>query len=98
MAETNKTRVQTKPQAKLTAEEVIEIFSARENRGKGRVSVHDLSHRFGVSTKAVRDIWNGRTWSRETNHLDSRRTPKDFKPIGRPKGSRDKLPRRGKFV
>ena len=88
-------RQKTKPQAKLTTDEVLKIFLSKENGGRGKVSVHTLSKKYGVSTKAVRDIWNGRTWNRETNRLDSKRIPKDFKPIGRPKGSRDKVPRKG---
>ena len=47
---------------------------------------------FGVSDKTVRDIWKGRTWTKETLHLDTARVVVQ-KNIGRPKGTRDSKPR-----
>ncbi len=46
-----------------------------------------------VSEKTVRDIWTGRTWSRETWHLDTSRNLQ-LKQLGRPKGCRDSQPRK----
>ena len=51
-----------------------------------------LSVMYGVSEKAVRDIWTGRTWAKETWHLDMTRTLSN-KRTGRPKGSKDTIPR-----
>ncbi len=54
---------------------------------------------FGVSPKTIRDIWVGRTWYRETFHLDPSRTDAHERlgrHIGRPKGVKDSRPRRRK--
>ena len=56
-----------------------------------------LSVIYGVSEKAVRDIWTGRTWAKETWHLDMSR-PITKKHAGRPKGSKDKIPRRRRSI
>ena len=59
----------------------------------GILSASKLCVRFGISEKAVLDIWTGRTWSRETARLDSER-PACIKRTGRPLGCKDKVPRR----
>ena len=51
----------------------------------------------GVSEKAVRDIWKGRTWSRETCHLDITRTVVP-KKVGRPIGCRDQKQRKTRVI
>jgi hypothetical protein len=48
---------------------------------------------YGVSEKAVRDIWKGRTWARETWRFDTSR-PLQLKLVGRPKGCKDRNPRK----
>ena len=51
----------------------------------------------GVSVKTVRDIWTGRTWYRETYHLDPSKPPmldRLMKKMGRPKGVKDSKPRK----
>ena len=85
-----------KPQSKLTREEAVEIFRFKDCMYERGELVRKLSKQFGIGQKAVRDIWNGRTWNRETLYLDIQRESKDFKTIGRPKGSKDKKPRMGK--
>ena len=47
-----------------------------------------VARAFGVSDKAIRDIWKGRTWLRETMHLDPTRAAMAgaLRPPGRPKG------------
>ena len=54
---------------------------------------------FGVTAKTVRDIWMGRTWYRETLHLDPSRSDareRLLKRAGRPKGAKDGKPRKPK--
>ena len=49
-----------------------------------------------MSVKTIRDIWVGRTWYRETYHLDPSKAPvidRLMKKAGRPKGVRDSKPR-----
>jgi hypothetical protein len=77
-----------KPRARLTEDQVIQIFKFKD----GLLSSSKLATIYRVSEKTVRDIWTGRTWSRETCHLDPSRT---FEPkqTGRPKGCRDSRPR-----
>jgi hypothetical protein len=78
----------SKPRARLSVAQVIAIFKA-----KASASIATrLATIYGVSEKAVRDIWTGRTWSRETWRLDTSR-PLQLKLTGRPKGCRDTKPR-----
>ena len=51
----------------ISAEEAIAIYKARdENRKKRDKLGIRLAAQYGISTKAVRDIWNLRTWSQVT--------------------------------
>ena len=77
-----------KHRAKLTESDVISIFLAKATRIQATV----VGKTYGVSEKAVRDIWSGRTWAKETWHLNPSRTLV-VKQTGRPKGSRDSRPR-----
>jgi hypothetical protein len=78
-----------KPHARLTEEEVLEIFRIRA----AAPSAVKIAACYGISEKAVRDIWTARTWSRETSHLDPTRNVEP-KQIGRPKGRTDSKPRK----
>jgi hypothetical protein len=82
-----------KPRAKLSEAEVLAIFQARESASMAA----RLATIYGVNEKTVRDIWTGRTWSRETWHLDTSR-PIQLKATGRPKGCRDKRPRKSRVT
>jgi hypothetical protein len=51
----------------IKKEQAVEIFKARDvNRKKQDKLCTRLSAQYGISTKAVRDIWNLRTWSHVT--------------------------------
>eukprot|EP00292_Cryptomonas_paramecium_P001192 CAMPEP_0113685726 /NCGR_PEP_ID=MMETSP0038_2-20120614/14851_1 /TAXON_ID=2898 /ORGANISM="Cryptomonas paramecium" /LENGTH=239 /DNA_ID=CAMNT_0000605883 /DNA_START=32 /DNA_END=751 /DNA_ORIENTATION=- /assembly_acc=CAM_ASM_000170 len=67
------TSVKTK--SKLTHSTVLEIFSARPkqqaNCRKGDNEALRIAKIHGVTEKAVRDIWRGRTWRLETAELSS---------------------------
>jgi hypothetical protein len=78
----------SKPRARLSEAQVITIFQVKASAS----SATKVANVYGVSGKTVRDIWKGRTWSRETSHLDTSR-PLLLKPLGRPKGRRDTKPR-----
>ena len=79
----------SKPRARLSEAQVIAIFQAKDSAS----AAAKVAMVYGVSEKAIRDIWKGRTWSRETWHLDTSR-PLQLKLTGRPKGCRDTKPRK----
>ena len=75
--------------AKLTEADALDIFKL-----KGRMmTASSVSVKYSVSEKAVRDIWIGRTWSKETWHLDTSRSL-PLKKMGRPIGRKDAQPRK----
>jgi hypothetical protein len=78
-----------KPRARLSEEQVIAIFQARASAW----TATKMATVYGVSEKAIRDIWTGRTWARETWRLDTSR-PLQLKLAGRPKGCKDRNPRK----
>jgi hypothetical protein len=79
-----------KPRARLTEAEVLTIFRMR---GTSSSSASWIAKCYGVNEKTVRDIWTGRTWSRETCNFG--RTVQ-LKSRGRPKGCKDSQPRKKK--
>ena len=78
-----------KPRALLNSDNAIAIFQLK----KSHQTAVMVGRYYGVSEKAIRDIWTGRTWAAETWHLDKSRTIK-IKPSGRPTGSLDKTARK----
>ena len=65
-----------KTRAVLTKQQAIRIFEIKLASNSGGIeqpSAQLTAHHFGVSEKAIRDIWKGRTWIRETMHLDPER-------------------------
>ena len=81
----------TKPHARLTVSDVINIFNSK----KSSIQATRVANMYGVSEKAIRDIWTARTWARETWHLEPSRTLV-LKQAGRPRGSKDSRPRQQK--
>ena len=76
----------------LSPEEAIKIFKIKisnQKSSKGeQVISRMVAREFGVSDKAIRDIWKGRTWLRETMHLDPAHVvmAARLRPPGRPRG------------
>lgn len=70
----------------LTIGEAIQIFEIKIQSG-AHCRACTVAASFGISEKAVRDIWKGRTWHNETKHLDPLRAglPDRLKPPGRPR-------------
>jgi hypothetical protein len=56
--------------ARLTKSQVICIFQQKDKSH----SANMLANCYGVSEKAIRDIWKGRTWFRETSQVDAARS------------------------
>ena len=75
--------------AKLTESDALNIYRCKASITNAAA----ISKLYGVSEKAVRDIWTGRTWSKETWHLDESR-PFPTKKMGRPLGRKDAQPRK----
>ena len=87
----------------LSQNQVIEIFGWKftADYASGKVRAAVVAKQYGVTAKAVRDIWVGRTWYRETHHLDPSRpdtAKRLMRKIGRPKGARDLKPRTKKII
>jgi hypothetical protein len=78
----------SKQRSRLTEAEVIQIFCCWHDNKSPTV----VSNLYGVNEKTVRDIWSGRTWSKETRHLDPSRALA-FKKARSPTGSKDTKPR-----
>ncbi len=76
----------------LTLQQAVHIFKMKlhQSNPSSRGTAAVISKSFGVSEKAVRDIWTGRTWVRETMHLDPARAAKaaGLSLPGRPKRSK----------
>ena len=71
-----------RPRARLTESQVLSIFRCKYSAA----TPTKLAVIFGVSEKAVRDILTGRTWARQTWHLEVSRVlvarePKDSKDV-----------------
>jgi hypothetical protein len=77
--------------ARLTKYQAVSIFQSKSSAA----SAARMAVSYGVSEKAIRDIWKRRTWARETLHLDPSQSHQQ-KTVGRPKGSRDSKPRKTK--
>ena len=80
-----------KPRARLTVNDVLNIFRCKQSR----MQATTVANMYGMSEKAIRDIWTARTWARETWHLEPSRTLV-LKQAGRPRGSTDSRPRQKK--
>jgi hypothetical protein len=57
------------PRALLTEREAVEIYLCRRSSSGHKVSTSALAEKYNISPKAIRDIWNRRTWAPETRHL-----------------------------
>ena len=61
--------------ATLTENQAIEIYQMKLNYDLPNMSegarASAVANRFGVSEKAVRDIWSRRTWARKTANLEA---------------------------
>jgi hypothetical protein len=80
-----------KPRAILTSEQVIAIFRLKFDI---KPCASAVARVYGISEKAIRDIWKGRTWFEETSRFEPTRPARTVGPPGRPKGRKDSAPRR----
>lgn len=75
-----------KPRNLLSPKQAIQIYSLKpsddsEIKGSNRVSVsRRIATDFGVSSKAIRDIWNHRTW-KDVTHPEDKANQQSHKSI-----------------
>ena len=74
---------------RLTEEDVLTIFKMKS----ATIFATKVAAAYNISEKTVRDIWKGRTWAKETWHLETTRTI-EVKKMGRPAGCKDSRPRK----
>jgi hypothetical protein len=86
---------EVRPRIVLTNQQAREIFQLKS--GHGFASLHAasirLASKYGVSSKAIRDIWKGRSWLEATFDLWNVEDRPAKRIIGRPKGKKDSKPR-----
>jgi hypothetical protein len=78
---------------RLSATAVIGIFI----RKGGPCNASKVAKEYGISEKAVRDIWTGRTWKKETRLLDCSRLDV-LQNFGRLKGRRSSQPKNSRNI
>ena len=88
--------IMSKPRAILSDAQAVEIYQIRlvASFTHIRLSPVQMASSYGVSEKTVRDIWKGRTWARETFHLDPERKLVIKNKSGRPRRSQDSKKRK----
>jgi hypothetical protein len=86
---------EARPRIVLTNQQARDIFQLKS--GHGFASLHSasirLASKYGVSSKAIRDIWKGRSWLEATFDLWNVEDRPAKRIIGRPKGKKDSKPR-----
>jgi hypothetical protein len=85
-----------RPKLVLTERDAIDIFRLKEKHGfpTAHAASCFLAGKYHVSSKAIRDVWSGRSWLKTTYDLwePKERPPRRF--CGRPKGKKDNKPRK----
>ncbi|EKX40142.1 hypothetical protein GUITHDRAFT_113879 [Guillardia theta CCMP2712] len=88
----------------LSRDTIVEIYKLRTNDKKIKTAASaSVGLKHGVTAKAIRDIWNRRTWWNVTEALWTEEEREDYarrrKPCGkagRPRGSKDSKPRKSR--
>ena len=82
----------------LTKEQAREIFLFKQTQGDSKFQreISSLAHQYKISSKAIRDIWKGRSWLDATYDLWSTDSRPPKRVLGRPKGKKDTKPRKSK--
>mmetsp|Transcript_11864 Transcript_11864/g.25473 ORF Transcript_11864/g.25473 Transcript_11864/m.25473 type:complete len:253 (-) Transcript_11864:321-1079(-) len=82
----------------LSKQQAVEIFRLKSCHGfptSHAASAH-LANVYKVSSKSIRDIWNGRSWLNATFDMWDDENRPQRRIVGRPKGKRDSRPRLSK--
>ena len=84
-----------RPRVVLTSKIAREIFQLKATHGCGSLHAASLrlASKYGVSSKAIRDIWKGRSWLEATYDLWNVEERPARRVMGRPKGKKDSRPR-----
>lgn len=88
-----------RPRVVLSDEEAREIFKLQTTHGYPSLHAASVVYakKYGVSPKAIRDIWTGRSWLEATFSLWNADERPERRTIGRPKGRKDSKPRKSKY-
>jgi len=66
---------------RLTGDEAVAIYLVKLGPMPGRAAGR-LAREFGITAKAVRDVWTGRTWQAATTRVHAQQQHNDFLPLG----------------
>ena len=80
-----------RPRIVLTRKTARDIFQLKATNLHS--ASQGLASKYGVSSKTIRDIWNGKSWLEATYDLWSVDDRPARKTLGRPKGKKDSKPR-----
>ncbi len=82
----------------LSKQQAREIFGYKNGHGfeSSHATSTFLSKKFKISSKAIRDIWTGRSWLDATFDMWNKDDRPTRKVVGRPKGRKDTKPRKCK--
>lgn len=72
-------KVPSPARLRLTHEEAVAIYLAKLGPKSSKTSAR-LAAEFGVSAKAVRDVWTGKTWANQTRCVWMMSARKDYIP------------------
>ncbi len=84
-----------RPRASISRTEAREILIVKSKlrlEGSHHASIR-LAAKYRISSKAIRDIWKGRSWLDATFDLWSEEDRPPRRVVGRPKGKKDSKPR-----
>jgi hypothetical protein len=85
----------------LTAHQAREIFEAKSQQKLKKMDLLNttqLAQKYKISAKAIRDVWQGRSWLHATFDLWSNEERPVRQKVGRPKGKKDSKPRKVKVI
>ena len=68
------------PRQRLTRYEAVAIYLAKLGPGPSKAGL--LAEEFGITAKAVRDVWTGRTWQAATMPVQAQQQHNGFLPAG----------------
>ena len=80
----------------LTEMQAIDIFKVGTSHDSttAGITASSVAKKYGINERTVRDIWKRRTWTRATGSLEG--ITRSKLRSGRPKGSKDIMPRKPK--
>ena len=90
----------TRARIVLTSQQARDVFNLKNKHGfpSANAACIFLAAKYHVSSKAIRDIWAGRSWLSATFEMWDENERPARRIIGRPKGKKDSKPRDTKSI